>query len=82
MPNRPRPAVRAAVLVAVAASHAVLAKHLYGSPPAGVPPTSAEQGAMLLYYGGDAMELVLAALLCRRRLAHPKIVAPVPTLAG
>jgi putative membrane protein len=79
MPGRGRPAVRAAVLIAVAASHAVLAKHLYASPPAGV--ASAETGAMLLYFGGDAVELALAVLLCRRWLA-PKPLAAVPTLAG
>jgi putative membrane protein len=79
VPGRPRPLVRAVVLIAVAASHAVLAKHLYASPPPGVPAGSG--GALLLYYGGDAVELVLAVLLCRRWLAV-KPVAPVPTLAG
>jgi putative membrane protein len=66
-PDRPRPAVRAAVLVLAAAAHAVLAKHLYASPPAGA--GSADTGAMLMYYGGDAVEVVLAVLLCREWLA-------------
>lgn len=81
MPGRPRPAVRAAVLIAVAASHAVLAKHLYASPPSGVPAADAQRGAMLLYYGGDVIELALAALLCRRWLARSPTVAAVPTPA-
>ena len=66
-PHRPRPAVRAAVLVLAAAAHAVLAKHLYGAPPAGVP--DARAGALLMYYGGDAVEVALAVLLCREWLA-------------
>jgi putative membrane protein len=67
-PHRPRPAVRAAVLVLAAAAHAVLAKHLYAAPPAGV--ADARAGAMLMYYGGDAVEVVLAVLLCRDWLAR------------
>lgn len=66
-PHRPRPAVRAAVLVLAAAAHAVLAKHLYAAPPAGVP--DARAGALLMYYGGDAVEVALAVLLCREWLA-------------
>lgn len=65
-PDRPGPAVRAAVLVLAAAAHAVLAKHLYAAPPAGT--GSGQTGAMLMYYGGDAVELALAVLLCREWL--------------
>lgn len=68
-PDRPGPAVRAAVLVLASAAHGVLAKHLYAAPPPGVAAADAEAGAMLMYYGGDAVEVVLAVLLCRAWLA-------------
>ncbi|SHM56592.1 cytochrome c oxidase assembly protein [Cryptosporangium aurantiacum] len=66
--THPRPAgypLRAAVLVGYLAAHGVLAKYLYGHPPAGVSAADAELGAQLMYYGGDAVDLVLIVLLCR-----------------
>ncbi|GAA0259281.1 cytochrome c oxidase assembly protein [Cryptosporangium japonicum] len=60
--THPRPAgfrFRAAVLVAASAGHGILAKYLYARSP------GAEPGALLLYYGGDAVDLVLAVLFCR-----------------
>lgn len=55
---------RTAWLVLFAAGHAVLAKYLYGHPPAGVPAEQAEAGSMLMYYGGDLVEVALMVLLC------------------
>jgi putative membrane protein len=54
---------RAVVLVLFAAGHGILAKHLYASPPAGVSTQQAERGAMVMYYGGDLVDLVLFVLL-------------------
>jgi len=51
--------------VAALAAHGILAKHLYVHPPLGVAAGTGETGAMVMYYGGDAVELVVAALLCR-----------------
>jgi len=62
LPHRRSFRVRAAVLVLAAAGHAVLAKYLYAHPPLGV--GGAEVGAMLMYYGGDVIELALAVVLC------------------
>ncbi len=64
---------RLAVLGLAIAAHAILAKHLYAHPPAGVPAGAARQGAMLMYYGGDLLELALLALVCARwyRAARP-----------
>jgi putative membrane protein len=59
-PHRSRPAVRAVALVLASAAHGTLAKHLYA--------TGWGDGAMVMYYGGDAVELLLAVLLCRRWL--------------
>ena len=44
--------------------HAALAKSLYAAPPAGVPIDQAEAGSMLMYYGGDIIDLLLIAILC------------------
>ncbi|WP_306211687.1 cytochrome c oxidase assembly protein [Actinoplanes sp. RD1] len=49
-PHRPGRTVRAAALIGFLAAHGILAKYL-GSP--------------LMYYGGDAIDLVLIVLFCR-----------------
>ncbi len=59
-PHRARLGTRAAVLVLASAAHAVLAKSLYPSDP---------DAAMLMYYGGDAIEIALAVLLGREWLS-------------
>jgi putative membrane protein len=60
-PHRSRPAYRAVVLVLASAAHGLLAKHLYA--------TGWQTGGMVMYYGGDVVEVALAALLCRQWLA-------------
>ncbi|MFW6775194.1 cytochrome c oxidase assembly protein [Nocardioides sp. CPCC 205120] len=62
-PHRPGTGARLVVLVLAAAGHAVLAKHLWAHPPAGVEVAEARSGAVLMYYGGDVVELALAVLL-------------------
>lgn len=57
---------RSAVLVLALAAHKILSKLIYANPPAGVGAKDAETGAMLMYYGGDAIDLVLIVLLCRQ----------------
>ena len=66
MPHRAGFRLRAAVLVAAGAAHNILAKSLYAYPPPGVPASAGEAGAMVLYYAGGAVELVLVFLLCQR----------------
>jgi putative membrane protein len=77
-PHRAAPPLRAAVLVAYLAAHGILAKFLYAHPPAGVPPDQAHTGAMLMYYGGDAVDLVLIVLMCRQWLGPIAGQALVP----
>jgi putative membrane protein len=65
-PGRPGIRVRTAVLVAGIAAHAVLAKLMYAHLlPAGTPfsPEEVRDAAMLMYYGGDVAELLLAVAL-------------------
>ncbi len=64
--HRNRYTYRLIALILAIAGHSILAKYLYGSPPNGVPIEQAEEGAMLMYYGGDAVEAVLMAILCYR----------------
>lgn len=59
-PHRARLGTRAAVLVLASAAHGILAKHLYATDPG---------GAVLMYYGGDAIEVALAVLLGREWLS-------------
>ncbi|BAL89751.1 hypothetical protein AMIS_45310 [Actinoplanes missouriensis 431] len=70
-PHRPGLGVRGVALLAFMASHAILAKYLYGHPPAGF--VDGEDGAQLMYYGGDLVDLVLVVALCREwyRSAEP-----------
>jgi putative membrane protein len=63
-PHRSRRSVRAATLLIFLAVHAVLAKHLYAHPPAGVPGPDARAGALLMYYGGDAVHIALITVFC------------------
>jgi putative membrane protein len=65
-PHRPRFATRAVVLLIALAAHAVLAKSLYAGPPPGVPIEQARSGAMVMYYGGDAVDLVLITVFFRQ----------------
>jgi putative membrane protein len=66
-PLRHRPSVgaRLAVVFLVAGAHDVLAKLLYAHlrPLGGGSPAEIRAGAQLLYYGGDAVEVVLAVLV-------------------
>jgi putative membrane protein len=52
------------VLLAVIASHAVLAKHLYGHAPLGVPVGDAQEGARFMYYAGATVEALVVVLFC------------------
>jgi putative membrane protein len=75
-PHRRSFPLRLAVLVLAIAAHSVLAKHIAGHPPGRVPATAAEQGAMLMYYGGDLLELVLVALFCAQWYRATRPAAP------
>lgn len=62
--HRPAHLHRMVVLMVALGLHAALAKSLYAAPPAGVPIDQAEAGSMLMYYGGDIIDLLLIAILC------------------
>ena len=62
-PHQASVPVRSAVLVLFIAAHSVLAKWLYVHPPVGVGTGDGRTGAQLMYYGGDAVDVTLIALL-------------------
>jgi putative membrane protein len=80
-PHRASFGVRAIVLVGALAVHAALAKYLYGHPPAGVAAGDGQVGAMVMYYGGDLLDLVLTALLCLEWYRSARPVAPLAVAA-
>ncbi|MFS0866593.1 cytochrome c oxidase assembly protein [Microbacterium sp. 179-B 1A2 NHS] len=63
-PHRAPLRTRAIVLVAAVAAHGILAKLLYSAPPTGVATADARTGSQLMFYGGDAVDVVLIVLIC------------------
>ncbi|MFC4712158.1 cytochrome c oxidase assembly protein [Planococcus dechangensis] len=54
---------RALVLIGAFAGHKILAKSLYVVPPAGVDAHDAQKAALIMYYGGDMIDLAIIILL-------------------
>lgn len=54
---------RTAIFIVALAGHGILSKYLYAYPPAGVELEDARLGAMLMYYGGDAVDLLIIIVL-------------------
>ncbi len=55
---------RSIILVFAMAAHGILSKYIYVNPPSGVSLSQAERGGKLMYYGGDAIEILLILILC------------------
>ncbi|WP_210468129.1 cytochrome c oxidase assembly protein [Sporosarcina sp. 6E9] len=56
---------RTSVFILALAGHGILSKFIYAYPPEGVPIEQARIGAMFMYYGGDAVDLLLIFILFR-----------------
>ena len=54
---------RTVVFILALAGHGILSKFIYAYPPEGVLIEQASVGAMLMYYGGDAVDLLLIIIL-------------------
>lgn len=54
---------RANVLIIALAGHSILTKYIFAHPPSGVSTAEAKIGGMLMYYGGDAIDLIIVYLL-------------------
>lgn len=55
---------RSIILIVASAGHGILSKYIYAHPPAGVVTAQAEIGSVLMYYGGDLIDIVLIFILC------------------
>ncbi|WP_026702882.1 cytochrome c oxidase assembly protein [Salibacterium aidingense] len=64
IPHRRPFLYRSVVLVLALAGHGILSKHLFANPPAEVTAAQAKAGSMLMYYGGDVIDLIIIFLLC------------------
>ena len=67
---------RSIVLILALASHGILAKYIYAHPPNGVALEQAQQGSMIMYYGGDLIDAVIIFILCLQwfRATRPRAV--------
>src|SRR5690606_21044179 len=78
---------RTIVFIIALAGHGILSKYLYAYPPAGIPVEQARTGAMLMYYGGDAVDVLLIFVLFLhwhrsarpRSAAGPQAKTPLPS---
>lgn len=55
---------RSLVLLTALAAHSILSKYIYAHPPGNVLASQAKFGGMIMYYGGDAIEVGLVCILC------------------
>jgi len=55
---------RSIVMVLALAAHGILSKYIYAFPPIGIEQAQAERGGILMYYGGDAIDLILIVIFC------------------
>lgn len=56
---------RTVIFIFALAAHGILSKYIYANPLPGFPADEVREGAMLMYYGGDLVDLVIIILLFR-----------------
>jgi putative membrane protein len=73
-PHRNSFLYRTIVMIIAFAGHGILAKNIYAHPPSGVPVEQAEIGAMLMYYGGDIVDIAIIMIFCYQwyKVTRPK----------
>lgn len=64
-PHRTSYILRAITMIIAFAGHDILSKLIYVYPPVGIPQVQAVTGGLLMYYGGDLIDLVLIFIFCR-----------------
>lgn len=72
--HRYRFTFRAFVLILSFAAHGVLSKYVYANPPPGISVKQAQIAGMIMYYGGDIIEIGLIFLFCQQwyKAARPR----------
>jgi putative membrane protein len=63
-PHRTGYIYRGIVLILALSGHGILSKYIYAHPPIGIPREQAQSGGMLMYYGGDMIDLILIVIFC------------------
>jgi putative membrane protein len=63
-PHRTSYIVRAITMIMAFAGHGILSKLIYAAPPEGIPQAQGEAGGLLMYYGGDLIDLVIIFIFC------------------
>jgi putative membrane protein len=64
VPHRASFVYRSVVIVLALGCHSILSKYIYTHPPPGVPDGQAQLGSMIMYYGGDAIEVLMLFIFC------------------
>ncbi|KHF38169.1 cytochrome c oxidase assembly protein [Halalkalibacter okhensis] len=63
-PHRTSYVYRSILLIIALAAHGILSKYIYANPPMGVETSQAEIGGMIMYYGGDTVDVIIIFILC------------------
>lgn len=63
-PHRHSFMYRAVVMVLAFAGHGILSKYIYAHPPDGVSSVQGQIGGLMMYYGGDVIDLALIFVFC------------------
>lgn len=68
--------MRSIILIVALASHGIVAKMIYVYPPIGVPTEQAQQGGVVMYYGGDIIDAVIIFVLCLQwyKATKPQVI--------
>jgi putative membrane protein len=82
-PHRAPAWLRGSAIVAGIAAHGVVAKQLFAIGQQGVALADAEQGAQLMYYGGDAVHAVVLVVFCAQvyRSSGRRLSGSAPALS-
>jgi putative membrane protein len=75
-PHRTSYVYRSIVLIIALAGHGILSKYIYANPPDGVAASQAETGGMIMYYGGDVVDIIIIFILCLQwyRSTRPRTI--------
>ncbi|VEF48154.1 putative membrane protein CtaG family, copper [Bacillus freudenreichii] len=68
---------RTIVFILALAGHQILAKYIYAHPPDHVSFHAAQAGGMLMYYGGDAIDLVIIIIFFRQWYKSARPHSPI-----
>lgn len=71
---------RAFVLLIALSCHNILSKYIYSHPPSGVPRDQAEFGGILMYYGGDTIDIILIFILFFQWFKSIRFRVSLPTI--